>query len=77
MSLRLAVQSSQVILSYWVPCKVKKLREAIFNEYLPTILDLSVQKPRLLHQAIDTDGNTALGTNGQRSLIDYLSYVYF
>lgn len=76
MTLRLAVHSSQVILSYWIPCKVKKLRQAIFNEFLPTILDLAVQKPKLLHQAIDTDGNTALGTNGQRSLIDYMSCLF-
>lgn len=62
MSLRLAVHSSQVFVSYWIPCKVKRLREAIFNEFLPTILDLSVQRPKLLHQAVDNDGNTALGT---------------
>ena len=79
MSLRLAVRSSQVFVSYWIPCKVKRLREAIFNEFLPTILDLSVQRPKLLHQAIDNDGNTALGTNSPRSSTDFFSYhdVYF
>jgi hypothetical protein len=61
MSWRLAAHSGKVVFSYWIPCAVKTFRDAIFNEDVIAILNLAVDKPKLLEQAIDADGNTALG----------------
>ncbi|CAF0783824.1 unnamed protein product [Didymodactylos carnosus] len=41
--------------------RVKGFREAIFDGKLETIRHLAEKRPRLLHQSIDADGNTALG----------------
>ena len=61
MSWRLAAQSSKVVFSYWIPCAVKTFRDAIFTEDVIAIVNLAMERPKLLHQAVDADGNTALG----------------
>jgi hypothetical protein len=63
MSWRLAAHSSKVVFSYWIPCTVKTFRDAIYNEDVATVLNLAIDKPKLLHQGVDADGNTALGKN--------------
>jgi hypothetical protein len=66
MSWRLAFQSTKVLFSYLLPYKIKTLRDAIFDGQIQTIRQLITERPKLLQQAIDADGNTALG-------IDYLN----
>ena len=61
MSWRLAIQSTKLFLSYLLPYKIKQLRDAIFDGQIQSIQQITSERPRLLHQAIDADGNTALG----------------
>jgi len=61
MSWRLAFHSSKVLLSYLFPYKVKHFRDAIFDGDIDKIRQFITERPRLLVQAIDADGNTALG----------------
>ncbi len=66
MSWRLAFQSTKVLFSYLLPYKIKTFRDAIFDAQIETIRQLITERPKLLQEAIDADGNTALG-------IDYLN----
>jgi len=61
MSWRLAFHSAKLLFSYLVPYKVKIFRDAIFDANIPVIRELADERPRLLQQSIDADGNTALG----------------
>jgi hypothetical protein len=61
MSWRLAFHSTKLLFSYLIPYKVKLFRDAIFDGNIPTIRRLAAERPRLLQQSIDADGNTALG----------------
>jgi len=61
MSWRLAYHSTKLLFSYLIPYKVRLFRDAIFNGNVTAIRQLSVGRPRLLRQAVDADGNTALG----------------
>jgi hypothetical protein len=76
MSWRLAAHSGKVVFSYFIPCTVKTFRDAIFNEDVTTILNSVIQKPKLLHQAIDTDGHTALGKKSFRRLMKGIWNIY-
>ncbi len=40
---------------------MQTFRDAIFGGNLDTIRKLAAERPRLLQQSIDADGNTALG----------------
>lgn len=44
-----------------IPYKVSTFRDAIFDGKLDVLRLLAAERPRLLHQSIDADGNTALG----------------
>jgi hypothetical protein len=66
MSWRLAFQSTKVLFSYLLPYKIKTFRDAIFDAQIETIRQLITERPKLLQEATDADGNTALG-------IDYLN----
>ncbi|CAF1083618.1 unnamed protein product [Rotaria sp. Silwood1] len=61
MSWRLAFHSTKVLFSYLIPYKMTSFREAILNGNIPRIRQLADERPRLIQQAIDADGNTALG----------------
>jgi ankyrin repeat protein len=61
MSWRLAFHSTKILFSYLVPYKVKVFRDAIFKGNIPVIRAMAAERPRLLQQVIDSDGNTALG----------------
>jgi len=61
MSWRLAFHSAKLLFSYLVPYKMRVFRDAIFDGKLDTIRQLASERPRLLQQSIDADGNTALG----------------
>ncbi|UJR37936.1 hypothetical protein I4U23_030621 [Adineta vaga] len=61
MSWRVAFHSTKLLFSYIIPYKVKVFRDAIFAGNIAAIRQLSSERPRLLQQAIDADGNTALG----------------
>jgi len=61
MSWRLAFHSTKLLFSYLIPYKVKIFRDAIFDGNVGRIRQLAAERPRLLQQAIDADGNTALG----------------
>lgn len=61
MSWRLAFHSAKVLMSYVIPYKVKLFRDAIICGNIAEIRQLALQKPRLLRQAIDSDGYTAVG----------------
>jgi ankyrin repeat protein len=61
MSWRLAFHSTKILFSYLVPYKVKVFRDAIFKGNIPVIREMAAERPRLLQQVIDSDGNTALG----------------
>jgi hypothetical protein len=61
MSWRLAFQSAKVLFSYLIPYKTKTFRNAIFDGQIQIIRQLITERPKLLQQAIDADGNTALG----------------
>jgi len=76
MSWRLAAHSSKVVFSYLIPCTVKTFRDAIFNEDATTILNSVIQKPKLLHQAIDNYGYTALGKKSCRRLMKGVWNIY-
>jgi hypothetical protein len=62
MSWRLAFHSAKLLFSYLIPYKVKIFRDAIFDGNMATIRQLAAERPRLLQQSIDGDGNTALGS---------------
>ena len=66
MSWRLAFHSAKVLFSYLIPYKMRVFRDAIFDGKIDVIRELAAERPRLLQQAIDADGNTAIG----RLLID-------
>jgi hypothetical protein len=40
---------------------VRTFRDAIFDGDVNTIRQLAAERPRLIQQSIDADGNTALG----------------
>jgi ankyrin repeat protein len=61
MSWRLAFHSTKLLFSYLFPYKMQTFRDAIFGGNLDTIRKLAAERPRLLQQSIDADGNTALG----------------
>jgi hypothetical protein len=61
MSWRTAFQSAKLLFSYLIPYKVKLFRDAVFDGNITAIRQLSGEKARLLQQAVDVDGNTALG----------------
>jgi ankyrin repeat protein len=61
MSWRLAFHSAKLLFSYLIPYKVSIFRDAIFDGKIETIRQLAAERPRLLQQSIDGDGNTALG----------------
>jgi ankyrin repeat protein len=61
MSWRLAFHSAKLLFSYLIPYKVRIFRDAIFDGKIGTIRQLAAERPRLLQQSIDGDGNTALG----------------
>jgi hypothetical protein len=61
MSWRTAFQSAKLLFSYIIPYKVKLFRDAVFDGNVTTIRQLAGEKARLLNQAVDADGNTALG----------------
>ncbi len=61
MSWRLAFHSAKLLFSYLIPYKVRIFRDAIFDGKIETIRQLAAERPRLLQQSIDGDGNTALG----------------
>ncbi|CAF4459212.1 unnamed protein product, partial [Rotaria magnacalcarata] len=61
MSWRLAFHSTKLLFSYTVPFKMKLFRDSIFTGDVEKIRQLSDERPRLLQQSIDSDGNTALG----------------
>jgi hypothetical protein len=68
MSWRLAFHSTKLLFSYLFPYKVRVFRDAIFDGDLAAIRQLATERPRLLQQSIDADGNTALGID---------SYIFF
>jgi len=49
------------LFSYLIPYKVKLFRDAIFDGNFAKIRQLVGERPKLLQQAVDADGNTALG----------------
>lgn len=61
MSWRLAFHSAKLLFSYIIPYKVRVFRDAIFDGKVDVIRQLATERPRLLQQSIDADGNTALG----------------
>jgi ankyrin repeat protein len=61
MSWRLSFHSAKLIFSYIFPYKVRLFRDAIFDGKLDVIRQLAAERPRLLQQSIDADGNTAIG----------------
>jgi ankyrin repeat protein len=61
MSWRLSFHSAKLLFSYLIPYKVKLFRDAIFDGNIPIIRQLAAERPRLLQQSIDADGNTAIG----------------
>lgn len=61
MSWRLAFHSAKLLFSYIIPYKVRTFRDAIFDGKIDVIRQLAAERPRLLQQSIDADGNTALG----------------
>ncbi|CAF0754003.1 unnamed protein product [Adineta steineri] len=61
MSWRLAFHTTKLLFSYLIPYKMKVFRDAIFDGNIPVIRQLAAERPRLLQQAIDADGNTAIG----------------
>lgn len=61
MSWRLAFHSAKLLFSYLIPYKVRVFRDAIFDGKIDVIRQLAAERPRLLQQSIDADGNTALG----------------
>ena len=61
MSWRLAFHSAKLLFSYVVPYKVKIFRDAIIRSNVGVIRTMAAERPRLLQQTIDADGNTALG----------------
>ncbi|CAF1317385.1 unnamed protein product [Adineta ricciae] len=61
MSWRLAFHSTKLLFSYLIPYKVKIFRDAIFSGNIAVIRQLAAERPRLLQQSIDADGNTAIG----------------
>ena len=55
---------------------MRTFREAIFNGNLDTIRELATERPRLLQQSIDADGNTALGNfKINTSFLIFISYI--
>lgn len=80
MSWRLAFHSTKVLLSYVFPYKVRAFRDAIFKGDANLIRQLAAERPRLLQQAIDADGNTAIGTSfpsidsfRERTIVSFLN----
>ena len=61
MSWRLAFHSTKLLFSYLFPYKMKGFRDAIFDGDVAAIRQYAAERPRLLQQSIDADGNTALG----------------
>lgn len=61
MSWRLAFHSTKLLFSYLFPYKIRTFRDAIFDGDVTTIRQLAGERPRLVQQSIDADGNTALG----------------
>ncbi|CAF2431441.1 unnamed protein product [Rotaria sp. Silwood2] len=61
MSWRLAFHSAKLLFSYLIPYKMTLFRDAILAGNIPKIRQLADERPRLLQQAIDADGYTALG----------------
>jgi hypothetical protein len=61
MSWRLSYQSVKVLFSYVMPYKVKTLRDAIFDGNVQAVREVVADRPKLLQQSVDADGNTALG----------------
>lgn len=72
MSWRLSFHSTKLLFSYLIPYKVKTFRDAIFDGKVEVIRQLAAERPRLLQQSIDADGNTALG-----NLIIFTSFLFF
>lgn len=62
MSWRLAFHSAKVLFSYLMPYKIRLFRDAIFDGKLDAIRQLAAERPKFLQQAVDADGNTAIGT---------------
>jgi hypothetical protein len=73
MSWGLAFHSAKIVFSYIIPYKVKLFRDAIFDGKIPVIQRLAADRPRLLQQSIDADGNTALGMK----IINYCLMLVF
>ena len=63
MSWRLAFHSAKLLTSYIIPYKMKLFRDAIFDGNIALIRKLAAERPRLLQQSIDADGNTAIGNS--------------
>ena len=61
MSWRLAFHSAKLLFSYIIPYKVKLFRDAIIAGNIGLVRRLAAERPRFLYQAIDGDGNTAIG----------------
>jgi len=73
MSWRLSFHSAKLLFSYLIPYKVKLFRDAIFDGNVEVVRQLAAERPRLLQQSIDGDGNTAIGN----LTIDGCFFLYF
>jgi hypothetical protein len=77
MSWRLSFHSAKLIFSYIFPYKVRLFRDAIFDGKLDVIRQLAAERPRLLQQSIDADGNTAIGNLMIYNSCYFVSFLLF